>query len=248
MNHYHGEMAKARGETQAFEHPGYVDLYDFAEKIRDWVDDPAIDAAASAVMEAVKNTVLLEQHGSSWPGAHGISIYFPESLDGYDGRYDGDQGLLEFTTITQWDEWLRAYYVGPIGDAYEPDNSSGEANPIYPGAPQTHSIVPLADEDLVSFGVDGISAVVVETSGPTLSNTRMWLHDSYGRQLEYDDNSGPDYFSRIDRTCGLDRLPPGVYYVQVDAFQDKYEIASYDLALSVRTCERVFLPLVTKRH
>jgi hypothetical protein len=248
LNRHQGEMAKARAETQTFEHPGYIDLHDFAEKIRDWVDDPTIDDAASAVMEAVKYTVLYEQHGSSWPGAHGITIYFPESLAGYDGQYDGDQGLLEFTANTRWDEWLRAYYTGPTGDAYEPDNTSGEANPIAPGAPQTHSIVPLGDEDWVSFQVDGVSAVSVETSGLTDANTRMWLYDSYGRLLEYDDNSGPGYFSRIERSCGLDRLTAGVYYVQVDAYNDKYEIPSYDIGLTVRPCERAFLPLVTKRH
>jgi hypothetical protein len=249
LNRYQVDMGKARQETQAFEHPSYVDLYDFAEKIRDWVDDPTIDDAADSVMEAVKDTVVQELHGTGWPDAHGISIYFPESEDAYDGQYDGDKGLLEFTANSRWDEWLRAYYTGPIGDAYEPDNSSGEANPIGSGAPQTHSIVPLGDEDWVSFEVDGVSAVVVATSGPALSNTRMWLYDAYGRQLEYNDNiGGSNYYSRIERSCGLDRLAPGVYYVQVDAFGDKYEIPSYDLSLTARTCERVFLPLAMKRH
>ena len=88
--------------------------------------------------------------------------------------------------------------------------------------------------------------MVVQTSGPT-GNTRMWLYDSDGRLLEYDDNSGPGYFSRVDRVCGLDALTPGVYYVQVDANGDKYEIPSYDLGLTVRTCQRSFVPLVTKQ-
>jgi len=247
INRHYDEMVKARWDTQEFEHPGYVDLYDFAEKIVATVDDPTIDAAASAVMEAVKNTVLHEQHGSSWPGAHGISIYFPASLAGYDGQYDGKQGLLEFTANTQWDEWLRAFYVGVIIDAYEPDNTSGEANPIASGAPQTHSIEPLGDEDWVRFELDEESAVVVQTSGPA-GNTRMWLYDSDDRLLEYDDNSGPGYFSRIERSCGPDRLTPGVYYVQVDAYGDKYEIPSYDLDLTVRPCQKVFVPLVTKQN
>ena len=43
-------------------------------------------------------------------------------------------------------------------------------------------------------------------------------------------------------------MTPGVYYVQVDAYGDKYEIPSYDLGLTVRPCQRFFVPLVTKQQ
>jgi len=132
---HHSEMVAARSVSQEFDSFTHIDLYDFAYQIDQYVSDATINAAATEVMNAVNNAVILERHGASWPGAHGISIYFPELPYFYDSIYDGDQGWLQFTADTQWDEWLHAFYGGP-----------GEA--LY--------YLPLVMKDFVGVGVEDL--------------------------------------------------------------------------------------------
>ncbi|MCX6028459.1 MAG: PA14 domain-containing protein [Chloroflexi bacterium] len=131
------------------------------------------------------------------------------------------------------DQW--SFSISPNGDLYEPDNTAAQANWIYSGSPQTHSIVPATDIDWVKFSLTGQSGVVIETSG-TSGDTRMWLYDSNLNEIEYDDDDGGGAFSLIDRVCGTDPLLAGMYYVKVDDFQNDNEIPSYNLALGVSVC------------
>ena len=107
----------ARSAVQDFDFDYYIDLYDFASRVQANVANAAIDNAAAAVMAALGPATIHEHHGATWPGAHGISIYFPKTLGEYDTRYDGSSGFLQFTVDTQWDEWLRAYYAYGTGPA-----------------------------------------------------------------------------------------------------------------------------------
>jgi len=138
-------------------------------------------------------------------------------------------------------------HVGECGDAYEPDDTSGQANWIYDGSPQTHSICPVGDEDWVKFELTVESEVVIETSGPS-GDTRMWLYDSSLNEVEYDEDDGSGLFSRIDRVCGVDSLSAGTYYVKVDEYLDNDEIPSYDIIVHTEACRRIFVPLVMKQH
>ena len=61
----------------------------------------------------------------------------------------------------------------------------------------------------------------------------MWLYDSGLNQIEFDDDDGSGLFSQIDRTCAVDPLPAGSYFVQIDEFGDNQEIESYQLAYDV---------------
>ena len=111
----------ARTAVQEFDFDYYIDLYDFAGRVQANVANTAIDNAAAAVMAALGPATIHEHHGAAWPGAHGLSIYFPKTLGEYDNRYDGSSGFLQFTAATQWDEWLRAYYAygtGPGNDDF----------------------------------------------------------------------------------------------------------------------------------
>ena len=125
----------------------------------------------------------------------------------------------------------------PAGDGYEPDGDSGQANWISSGSPQNHSIVPATDTDWGKFQLDATSAITLETSGSTGSDTRMWLYDSNLNELEYSDDEGTDYYSYIDRSCGVDALAAGTYYVKVDEYGNNDEISSYNLSFNVTaTC------------
>ncbi len=120
-------------------------------------------------------------------------------------------------------------------DTYEPDDSAGQATTISSDATQAHSICPVGDEDWMKFTTTSDSEVVIETSG-TSGDTRMWLYDSSLNEIEFNDDSGTNFFSRIDRVCGTDELPADTYYVKVNEFGSNNEIFSYDISLTVTPC------------
>ena len=135
------------------------------------------------------------------------------------------------------DEW----YVDDVsvkateGDAYEPDNTAAQADDILPDSPQTHSIAPVGDVDYVRFSLDSESEVVIETSGLS-GDTKMWLYDDQQNEIDYDDDGGSDLFSRIERTCGIDALSAGTYYVKIAEYGNDAKIDSYEIILTVTTC------------
>ena len=153
------------------------------------------------------------------------TLYFP---------YDPDVWL-------NFNECSEAYLTkvlpggGTDGDPYEPDDTHDQANEILSGSPQNHSIVPATDEDWVWFSLSEESEVIIETSGPS-GDTQMWLYDDSLNEIEYDDDSGTNYFSRIDRVCGVDPLAVGTYYVKIDEYENDDEIPSYDIILTATTC------------
>jgi peptidyl-Lys metalloendopeptidase len=114
----------------------------------------------------------------------------------------------------------------PIGDTFEPDNSSAQATTINAGSQQIHSIVPATDVDWFKFQVNSLSSVVLETSGDPSYDTRMWLYNGSLNQLVFSDDEGEFQYSRIS-AC----LPAGTYYVKVDDFNNNNEIPAYALSL-----------------
>lgn len=99
-------------------------------------------------------------------------------------------------------------------DAYEPDNSSGEATPLIAGdQPQTHNAHRAEDIDWLSFASLSGQGYVIETSslGAT-SDTMITLYEPDGlTQILQDDDSGEGYGSRIAWTAPND----GTRYVAV---------------------------------
>jgi hypothetical protein len=136
--------------------------------------------------------------------------------------------------------------VAPMGTAqaspaastnsYEPDNAPGQANLITSGSPQTRSIVPKTDLDWVKFQLTTTSGVLLETSGPLNSDTRISLYSSNLTPIEYHDDTAISFWSYIDRTCGIDPLPPGTYYVKVEEYKNDAQIPSYHLAFDASPC------------
>jgi hypothetical protein len=130
---------------------------------------------------------------------------------------------------------IRALYSdggGSCDDSFEDDDSSGQANNINDGDQQTHSICPSGDEDWVKFTLAAESAVQIETSGPS-GDTTMSLYDSGISELEFNDDGGAGLFSLIDRTCGVDALPAGNYYVKIAEFGNNNVISSYDVSFDI---------------
>lgn len=213
----------------------------------------------------VSATISTSDPYVSW--LHNTSSSYPDILaggteinsDDFDLVVDSDAPdghVIQFDLDISSSEgsWSDSFSVPVVckGDDYEPDNDWDQANWIYGGSPQTHSIAPAGDEDWVKFSLGAESEVVLETSG-TGGDTRMWLYEGSLNEIEFNDNGGPDLFSRIDRLCGRDALPAGLYYVKIDEYNDNDEIPSYQVSMMVGPCgtssdEKVYLPLILKNR
>lgn len=84
----------------------YIDLYDFAERVKAGAGDASIQNAAQGVMDAVNGYIIAERHNSQWFGlfgkydlddSHGVSIFFPSTRGSF---YTGLN--LSFAAGTSW--------------------------------------------------------------------------------------------------------------------------------------------------
>jgi PKD repeat protein len=225
---YRDAITSARNATQSFEYYSYVDLYDFAQEVYARVGNWSVQVAAQDVMDEISAAMISNRHGSSLPGANGLSIYFP--MWGYYSAYSS----LYFAIDHSWDEFLMAYsnVTQAVPDTYEPDNFYTQANPIAMGEVQTHGISDGGfDVDWVSFYLNETQTVVIQTSGPlnNYGDTVIDLFDASGVPdfpIAYNDDwNGTWSMIRIS-------LNPGIYYIEVSAFAFSNEIATYYLSLS----------------
>ena len=88
----------------------YIDLYDFAQRIKSSTNLPAsLRASADSVMAKISSTVIAEGHytvPNGWPvdNSHGISIYYPEDTSGLNYDY----AYLHFTNdYPKWWDFLQ---------------------------------------------------------------------------------------------------------------------------------------------
>jgi len=165
-------------------------------------------------------------------------------LDG-NGRQEligdlGSYGLFSFANDTAWTCYHRynpemlavaELDARPAGDAYEADDTAAQAQTITTdGAPQTHSLHAGTDTDWVKFTLTQTSTVVIETDGPTSSDTLLYLYgpDDSATLLASDDDSGNGYYSLID--AGV--LGAGTYYVKVAEYGADDAIDEYYLCVT----------------
>jgi len=85
-------------------------LSSFAQiMINSWnTDRGAVADSAEAVQTEIENTIIHERHGTSWPEAHGLAIYFPKALSDFSPDYN--ENTIDFLEETQWEEFLSEYY------------------------------------------------------------------------------------------------------------------------------------------
>ena len=84
-----------------------------AQALRDdWDTDPgSCTTAATSLQAALDTAVIHERHGSSYPGSHGLAIYFPTV--GAAGDYSDT--VIQFPGDTWWDEFLGDFASGMGG-------------------------------------------------------------------------------------------------------------------------------------
>jgi clostripain len=104
----------------------YLDIYDLASRLKQYVPDSTVQNAAQVVMDVIgaegTGLVVAEHHWSGnfnyggleyyWnlDGAHGASIYFPPRSGGWGYNEYVNNVFYAFTAVCQWDEFLQDYY------------------------------------------------------------------------------------------------------------------------------------------
>lgn len=111
----------AHWEAQSYKDEEYVDLGDFCDRLRIHIGDPEVQAACSAILEALDQVVVVScVSGSTFQYSTGLSVYFPWCHDAVKcpspSEPDGASSLesyqkLEFSRQTGWGEFLDAYLV-----------------------------------------------------------------------------------------------------------------------------------------
>jgi hypothetical protein len=215
-----GDIGRVRQEVQSF-HADYVDLYDLAELLSTAVSEPAVDQAARHVMEAVGLVTLRERHGGYWPGARGISIYFPARSSSWDSQYSETSGYVTLSQKTRWDNFLIAYLEQTTAcdpDEYEPDNSAQAASAFdLESKAQRHNFCPATDAgDWVALDAPAGRTFQIGTSdlGP-YCDTVLRVYGTDGLALlATDDDSGVGWASYLEWTSPAN----GTYYLQITEY------------------------------
>ncbi len=225
VSDHYTEIASARNRTQEFYYLTYIDLYDFAYEINLHVNNVTISTTATAVMNAINTTVIREQHGESWPGTHGISIYFPESLGDYDSNYDGSTGWLQFTANTQWDEWLHAFYNhhSTCADPHEPNDTPWAATSIAYGTTLSDpDICQAGDLDYYAFTGSAGDSIVADIDAQIVGSAL----DSYLHLYDADgitELAGNDDYGGLDSYIAHTLPADGTYYLMVREYNHPHE-------------------------
>ena len=101
------ELYNARVASQEFYDPDFIDLYDFAKNTKSEASNATIQTLAQNLMTNLSVAIINEKQHNR-PGAHGLTIYFPEYQSGYLSSY---ATYFSLSNNTMWDEFLQKYYT-----------------------------------------------------------------------------------------------------------------------------------------
>jgi len=114
----HEQIILARNLTQGFPGPYagnlgyYIDLYHFAQLIKQSVLDVELWNAADQVMTALSiGNVIITEANKNLPNTHGLAISFPDNETKYDSIA---YGSTTFAKDTLWGEFLEYYLSGCV--------------------------------------------------------------------------------------------------------------------------------------
>jgi len=100
-------LASARNAAESYAFAEYKDLLSYSREVSLRVNDPAVQAASTALETALSQAVIYEAHtGASVADSHGLAIWVPDDT-GYAQRRSS-YAQLQFAVNSDWDEWLAA--------------------------------------------------------------------------------------------------------------------------------------------
>lgn len=101
------ELYNARTATESFYDLDYIDLYDFAQNVKNEATNATIRQLSQNLLSNISAAVIHEQQVLN-PGAYGLSIYFPSLLSAYSTSY---ATYFSLSNDTLYDEFLQKYYT-----------------------------------------------------------------------------------------------------------------------------------------
>jgi len=125
---FRGQIATITPDLTTFQ-PSYVDLFDLADELLKTGQDQTSRFMLESLRTAINEAVVAEVHGPAWEGAHGLTIFLPEtSTHSLLPLYRGAASGLDWVQDTYWDELLAAAY-GVGGSAQEAEPGIARAPP-----------------------------------------------------------------------------------------------------------------------
>ncbi len=104
----YGSISSVRGSTQSFYLEEFRDLQDFAERVAAMNGAPSdLVDAANALVAQLQITIAYNRAQSDYPGANGLSVYFPQRGTSPDSEYTGAGAV--WSLHTTWDEFLESF-------------------------------------------------------------------------------------------------------------------------------------------
>ena len=221
-------------KTQWFVPYPYRDLYHFALNLKEESADPDIIYQCDRIMGALYDCIVANYASQPEENAHGLSIFFPTTLSGYDVRYHA-QGNIEFAEQTWWDEFLIMYLLrkklppgveGPVIDTYEINDSFSQAyGPLLP-AERYLSYIPYAgDRDFYFFTTGLTTSASIKLTSPKGINFDLKVMDANQQTL-----ASSTLDQEVD-SLGIANLQPGTYYLEILTNDNFFELP-YTLELA----------------
>ncbi len=121
------KVARARAGTESYgrsaatPNPEVYDLADAATNLRAQTGDPAVAAAADAVLAATRGAVVYAVRGEARPKASGLSVFFPPDEKMLDARGETAYDETTFAQANRWYPWLRRYATTGRQDTVKPE-------------------------------------------------------------------------------------------------------------------------------
>lgn len=89
----------------------FADLHDLAGEFLSVEDDPQVRYTLQSVQQNLEDAVIAECHGSDWPDARGLTIFFPDTSSvHYLPLYTSTEYGLDFVQDAHWDELLTSLF------------------------------------------------------------------------------------------------------------------------------------------
>lgn len=196
-NNYESICA-ARGATQSFSWPDFMDLGDFALQLRSALLNAALSNLSLILQEAVAATVQREQHLSGLPGATGLGLAFSTH-----------RGIsLELLADTSYEEFMRAF--DGIG------NTSATALPISSAGTHYGYLDGKGDDVYFRFTPDTstVYTLRLDSIQEYDEDFDLYLYDSSLNELRA--SEGYSSTELIEYNCVAEE----VYYIRVHSYAD----------------------------
>jgi hypothetical protein len=210
---YRCAIHNAINDVEKYDYSDYVDLYHFAQLLKDYIDDNDVDTYAQAVMDEIENVVTTEKHNPNYANSHGLSIYINES------SFDQDYKDLLFALDSQWDEFLEWY------DQNEPPfapNIDGPTNGKVGVEYDYNFVTTEPEEQDIYYYIDWGDGIKEEWIGPFSSGEQVTRSHKWTKQGTYiirikakDDYCAESDWAELKVTMPRARLLSNTFFIRL---------------------------------